>query len=84
MTKDGDYVIFRNFPDKRYWEITGRLYTTYLVYDILDEKENNAVALKGAMALTLILHNIQNIGEVYETILLYMKNPQEDIFMVPI
>jgi hypothetical protein len=32
----------------------------------------------------LMLHNIPNIGEICMTILEYMKNPQEDMFLVEI
>lgn len=78
MTRDKDHIIFRNFPSKGYWEIVGPLYTTYLMYEIIKEDE------MGGMALMLMLHNISNIGEICITIIEYMKNPQEDMFMVEI
>jgi hypothetical protein len=78
MTKDKDHVIFKNNPSIGYWEIVGPVFTTYLMYEVIGEDQ------LGAMALMLMLHNIPNIGEICMTILEYMKNPQEDMFLVEI
>lgn len=80
-TKDKDYVIFRNYPSKGYWEVISPHLTTYIMYEII--KEDDAAGM-GAMALMIMLHHIPNIGEICMTILEYMKNPQEDMFLVEI
>ena len=73
-----NFVIFRNYSVRGYWEISGYLYTTYLMHEMIFAKD------KLAMDLMLALHGIDNIEEVAETLIKYTRDPQEDMFIVEI
>ena len=77
-SKLNNHIIFRNYSSKRYWEISGPVYTTYITYDLIDEDNPTGIILM------LALHGIRDIDTVSNTLVEYTKNPQEDMFLVEI
>lgn len=81
---DGDlmvtdnFVIFRNYSTRGYWELSGYMYTTYLSHDMLLAKDKNGVQLM------LHLHGLRDINSIIDTLIKYTQDPQEDMFIVEI
>ena len=73
-----NFVIFRNYSVRGYWEISGYLYTTYLMHEMILAKD------KLSMDLMLALHGIKNVQEVADTLVEYTQDPQKDMFIVEI
>lgn len=73
-----NFVIFKHFPVRGYWEISGYLYTTYLMNEVV-LNEN-----KMGMATMLALHGLNNIDSIMDTLVKYTKDPQDDLFIVNI
>jgi hypothetical protein len=73
-----DYVIFKNYVNKRYWEISGPVITTYMMYDIVSYEYINT------MRLMLMLQKVSDIESVCETMIDYTNNNKEDIFIIEI
>lgn len=78
MESSSNCVIFRNYSSKRYWEMSGPLYTTYMTYDLIDEENPDA------MMIMMAIHGIRDIRGVCKTLIEYTNNPQEDMFLVDI
>jgi hypothetical protein len=75
---DNNFVIFRHFHIRGYWELSGALYTTYLMDDLI-LNEN-----KHGLETMLHLHNITNTRQLIEDLIRYTQDPQEDMFIVEI
>lgn len=73
-----NFVIFRNYSTRGYWELSGLLYTTYMSHELI--KEEN----KGGIEIMLRLHGLRDIDSITETLIRYTKDPQEDMFIVNI
>jgi hypothetical protein len=73
-----NFVIFRNYSTRGYWEISGALYTTYLMHEIITSKD------RGGMALMLCMHGLKDLDSVMDTLIKYTKDPQEDMFIVEV
>ena len=73
-----NFVIFKNYPVRGYWEVSGYLYTTYLMHEMILSKD------KLATDFMLALHGINDIEEVVETLIKYTQDPQEEMFIVEI
>ena len=75
---EDNFVIFRNYSVRGYWEISGLLYTTYLMHDMILSKDRYGVQLM------LSLHGLSDIDNIVDTLVKYTKDPQEDMFIVEI
>ena len=73
-----NFVIFRNYSTRGYWELSGLLYTTYMSHDLI--KQEN----KKGMYLMLRLHGLKDIESITDTLIKYTEDPQEDMFIVEI
>lgn len=73
-----NFVIFRNYSVRGYWELSGYLYTTYLSHDVINTGDTRAIDIM------LRLHGIKDIAEITDTLIKYTKDPQEDMFIVEI
>lgn len=73
-----NFVIFRNYSIRGYWELSGLLYTTYMSHELI--KEEN----RGGIGIMLRLHGLRDIDSITETLIRYTKDPQEDMFIVNI
>ena len=73
-----NFVIFRNYPVRGYWEISGCLYTTYLMHEMILSED------KFAADFMLTLHGITDTESVVETLVKYTQDPQEEMFIVEI
>lgn len=73
-----NFVIFKHFPVRGYWEVSGLLYTTYLMNDLV-LNEN-----KTGMYTLLALHGLKDIDSVVDTLVKYTQDPQDDMFIVEI
>ena len=78
MEIEDNFVIFRNYSTRGYWEISGYMYTTYLTHEALKEGDNAAIEIM------LALHGLPDIPSIIETLTKYTKDPQEDMFIVEI
>lgn len=78
MNINDNFVIFRNYSVRGYWEISGYSYTTYLMHEMLLSDQNYAVDLM------LSLHGLDNIDGIKDTLKKYTKDPQDDMFIVEI
>jgi hypothetical protein len=78
MTITDNFIIFRNYGVRGYWEASSAFYTTYVMHDIILEKD------RFGMALMLALHGMppQQLEETIETLIKFTKDPQEDMFIV--
>jgi|AntAceMinimDraft_13_1070369.scaffolds.fasta_scaffold12996_6 hypothetical protein len=76
---ENNFVIFRNYSVRGYWEISGSLYTTYLHHDALLSSEGPEL-----IETMMYLHRIKDIKEITETMTKYTQDPQEDMFIVEI
>lgn len=76
--KLNNHIIFRNYSNKGYWEISGPIYTTYITYDLIDEENPTGIILM------LALHGIKDMVTLSNTLIRYTKNPQNDMFLVEI
>jgi hypothetical protein len=74
-----NFVIFRNYSIRGYWELSGLRYTTYLSHSVILGERG-----KEAVELMMYIHGIKNIESVYDTLVKYSKDPQEDMFIVEI
>ena len=75
---ENNHVIFRNYSSKKYWEISGPMYTTYMMYDIIGYEYLDT------MMLMMFMHGIPDTVAVCKTLIEYTQNPQEDMFLVEI
>jgi hypothetical protein len=73
-----NFVIFRNYSVRGYWEISGLNYTTYLMHEIILAKD------RGGMALMLCMHELDDLDSIMDTLVKYTQDPQEDMFIVEI
>jgi hypothetical protein len=71
-----DFVIFRHFHVRGYWELSGKLYTTYLV-DGMITSDN-----KTGLTTMLNLHGIKASENLIKDLERYTKDPQDDMFIV--
>lgn len=78
MTISDNFVIFRNYSTRGYWEISGYMYTTYMMYEMIlaDNKE--------PIHFMLGLHGLDDVLSITDTLIKYTKDPQEDMFIVEI
>lgn len=76
MESEKDFVIFTNNPSKKYWEISGPMMTTYMMYEIVSYEYISA------MHVMLMMHGIPNIKEVCKTMIEYTNSFSEDMFMI--
>ena len=73
-----NFVIFRNYSTRGYWELSGAMYTTYLMHEII--LSENKIAIE----IMLCLHGLKDIDSIVDTLIKYTKDPQEDMFIVEI
>jgi hypothetical protein len=73
-----NFVIFRNYSVRGYWEISGLNYTTYLMHEIILSKD------RGVMSLMLCMHGLEDLDSIMDTLIKYTQDPQEDMFIVEI
>jgi len=73
-----NFVIFRNYSTRGYWELSGYMYTTYMSHDLIKQENKNG------MAMMLMLHGLRDIDSITETLIKYTEDPQEDMFIVEI
>lgn len=73
-----NFVIFRNYSVRGYWELSGYLYTTYMSHEMILLEDKRGVHTM------LHLHGIKNINEITESLVKYTQDPQEDMFIVEI
>jgi len=78
MIKD-NFIIFRNYSIRGYWELSGARYTTYLSHTIILADNG-----KDAVYTMLNIHGIREVKDIYETLVKYSQDPQEDMFIVEI
>lgn len=76
---EDNFVIFRNYSVRGYWELSGALYTTYLSHEIILSEFG-----KAAMETMMYLHGLKDIDSITSTLINYTKDPQEDMFIVEI
>ena len=74
-----NFVIFRNYSIRGYWELSGFFYTTYLAHEIILSDVGNK-----AIDTMIKLHGLKDIESIKETLVKYTKDPQEDMFIVEI
>ena len=73
-----NFVIFKHFPVRGYWEVSGAMYTTYLMDDmVLSENTYGLDTL-------LHIHGIQETKELVKDLKRFTKDPQSDMFIVEI
>lgn len=73
---ENNFVIFRHFSLRGYWEVSGRLYTTYLMDEMITSDN------KTGLRLMLDLHEIHNNRELEKDLEKFTNDPQEDMFIV--
>jgi hypothetical protein len=78
MIKD-NFVIFRNYSVRGYWELSGYLYTTYLSHEIILSDHG-----KPEIETMMYLHGLKDIDNITKTLIKYTQDPQEDMFIVEI
>jgi hypothetical protein len=73
-----NFIIFRNYGLRGYWEASSAFYTTYVMHDIILNED------RFGMTLMLVLHGMstQQLEETTETLIKFTKDPQEDMFIV--
>lgn len=74
-----NFVIFRNYSVRGYWELSGLRYTTYLAHTIILGEHG-----RDATYTMLHLHGIRDVKDIYDTLVKYSQDPQEDMFIVEI
>jgi hypothetical protein len=75
---DSNFVIFRHFHVRGYWELSGAIYTTYLMDSMILDDNNTG------LELMLALHCIKDTRQLIQDLVKYTKDPQEDMFIVEI
>jgi hypothetical protein len=80
MKIEDNFVIFRNYGLRGYWEVSSAFYTTYVGHEIIKKED------KFSVVLMLALHgmNPKQLEDTVETLIQYTKDPQEDMFIVEI
>jgi hypothetical protein len=80
MSIPDNFIIFRNYGLRGYWEASSAFYTTYVMHDIIINEDRFGIALM------LALHGMspQQLEETTETLIKFTKDPQEDMFIVNI
>ena len=76
---EDNFVIFRNYSVRGYWELSGYQYTTYLSHEIILSDRG-----KAAIETMMYLHGLKDIDNMAKTLIKYTKDPQEDMFIVEI
>ena len=76
---EDNFVIFRNYSVRGYWELSGYLYTTYLSHEIILSDHG-----KSAIETMMYLHGLKDIDNITKTLIKYTQDPQEDMFIVEI
>ena len=78
MKIEDNFIIFRNYGLRGYWEVSSAFYTTYVMHDIIKSGD------KFGIVLMLSLHgmNPRQLEETTETLIKYTQDPQEDMFIV--
>jgi fumarate reductase subunit C len=73
-----NFIIFRNYGLRGYWEASSAFYTTYIMHDIILNED------KFGITLMLALHGMspQQLEETTETLINFTRDPQEDMFIV--
>lgn len=74
-----NFVIFRNYSVRGYWELSGAFYTTYLAHETILSDFG-----KAAMETMMYLHGLKDIDSITNTLIKYTQDPQEDMFIVEI
>lgn len=74
-----NFVIFRNYSTRGYWELSGAHYTTYLAHEIILSDNG-----KPAIETMMYLHGLKDIDTIVKTLIKYSQDPQEDMFIVEI
>jgi hypothetical protein len=78
MKIEDNFIIFRNYGLRGYWEVSGAFYTTYVGHEVIKKED------KFGIVLMLALHGMSpsQLEETVETIIKYTQEPQEDMFIV--
>ena len=74
-----NFVIFRNYSTRGYWELSGAAYTTYLSHEVILSNTG-----KPAIETMMYLHGLKDIDSIAATLVKYTQDPQEDMFIVEI
>jgi hypothetical protein len=80
MKISDNFIIFRNYGLRGYWEVSSAFYTTYVMHEIIKSED------KFGIVLMLALHGMtpKQLEDTTETLIKYTKDPQEDMFIVEI
>jgi hypothetical protein len=80
MSISDNFIIFRNYSLRGYWEVSSAFYTTYVMHDIIKKQD------KFGIVLMLALHGMtpKQLEDTTETLIKYTQDPQEDMFIVEI
>lgn len=73
-----NFVIFKHFPVRGYWEVSGAMYTTYLMDDMIISDN------KSGLYTLLHIHGIIDTKRLIEDLEKFTKDPQDDMFIVSI
>jgi hypothetical protein len=78
MSIPDNFIIFRNYGLRGYWEVSSAFYTTYVMHDIIKNQDRFGIVLM------LALHGMspQQLEETTETLIRFTEEPQEDMFIV--
>jgi hypothetical protein len=78
MSIPDNFIIFRNYGLRGYWEVSSAFYTTYVMHDIIKNQDRFSIVLM------LALHGMspQQLEETTETLIRFTEDPQEDMFIV--
>jgi hypothetical protein len=78
MSIPDNFIIFRNYGLRGYWEASSAFYTTYVMHDIIKNQDRFSIALM------LALHGMspQQLEDTTETLIKFTEDPQEDMFIV--
>ena len=73
-----NFVIFKHFPVRGYWEVSGAMYTTYLMDELV--LSDNTYGLD----TLLHIHGIKETEQLINDLQRFTKDPQSDMFIVEI
>ena len=74
-----NFVIFRNYSTRGYWELSGAFYTTYLAHETILSDSG-----KPAIETMMYLHGLKDIDSITTALIKYTQEPQQDMFVVEI
>jgi hypothetical protein len=80
MKIEDNFIIFRNYGLRGFWEVSSAFYTTYVSHEIIKKED------KFGIVLMLALHGMtpKQLEDTIETLIKYTGEPQEDMFIVEV